>query len=420
MPIEVDPSQVHSIEVDPSQVQAIGDKPGFGKGLYESTIGGLLNTGKALYSAISSLPERNDNGLIEGMVKNQTDQFAKAKAAYNDPNRSTAQQLAGAAGYGLAGAIPVIGPLGAKLGEDLHNNPGYGAGEAVGTAASLALPEAMDALPVGTGAGAADALRAGAETDYAKALRPTRLATKAATENTVAPGLAARGVVSPSLSSLKDRAQFNMQDAAGRIDDFFDQQAQAGTKQDIVPILDKMDKYRQQFMVNGEDFNPQATHVINDATDHLINAADPQTGEIDLNSLRRIRQIYDQRTQNIKNWALDADQGSKVEAERQIPNAIRSTFADQYPELADANADYHFWKSDPRCRRRHNNPNTGASAATHQNTRQRNRCCDWGNPWTSYGGGRGGSAEGIGGYSQLHSLEKRQGADQDAGGGSNY
>ena len=328
---------------------SFGDAPvaqeskGFGQGLWDSTLGGLGHTAKALFEAAGDSSGIKAYALVKGLYDSQKDMFDKARAAYSAPGKTTGQQIAGAAGYGLAGAIPLLGPAAANIGENFVKDPHYAAGQALGTALSIAAPEAIKAIP-GSGM-AADSLRAGAETDYAKALRPTRLATKAQVQNTVAPGLAERGVVAPSLNALRGQAQSIMDEAAGSIDDFFDQAAQSGAKQDVMPIINKLKQYQQKLTVNGQDFNPEATKAISDATDKLVKAADPQTGEIDLGDLRRIRQIYDQRLQNVKPWALDANQSSALEAQRQVPNAIRSEFANQYPDLADANADFHFGKS---------------------------------------------------------------------------
>lgn len=385
--VVVDPTQVHSIEVDASQVQAAPAEPaqpkGFAQGLWDSTVGGLGAAIKhygidlpqqhadeiqqkwqsgdhlgAIVSAVKSGAMGPGGDLVKDTVKGQFDQFSKAADALTDEKGgSLGDRISTALGHTAAGMIPVVGPAAANVGEQLGNDVGEGRSpaNALGQATGLLLPfgvsKALDFVPAKAPVGAGDGLRASAEADYAKALNPTTRANKAITNDQLAPGLAKRGVVASSIEKVKEIGESKAAEIGQKIDDFFDDKAQQGATLPAQPILDKLDKYAKQSQVvnpktgSVTELDPGLAATVDEMKKQIQSVADSKTGEVPMENLRQIRQYYDKKLNGVKDWALDANARSHVEAARQLPNAIRGVFADAYPELADLNTDFSFHKN---------------------------------------------------------------------------
>jgi hypothetical protein len=91
--------------------------------------------------------------------------------------------------------------------------------------------------------------------------------------------------------------------------------------------------------------DPALVKHVNDLQNTVLTlgAAYPD-GNIPLNELRNLRQVYDKKLANVNAFALAPDDLSKVEATKVLPDAIRNTIADNHPELADLNKEFSFWK----------------------------------------------------------------------------
>ncbi len=148
--------------------QPPAEKPGFGAGLYESTVGPVVNTvgqlyqkhadiihraaedykagnyGHAAAGLLSIAPPLPDSpemqtatDMVKGAVKGLNDEWTKAGQKVRAGNYMEA------AGHMLASLIPVIGPAAAKAGEDIgKGNVGEGLGEATGLVGTMLAPEA--------------------------------------------------------------------------------------------------------------------------------------------------------------------------------------------------------------------------------------------------------------------------------------
>lgn len=201
----------------------------------------------------------------------------------------------------------------------------------------------INALP-GARDTAADALRASAEKNIATALNPTTRVNKALVQNKLAPGIIDRGITATSLANLQEQAQAGMEKYGQIIDDIFDQHAEAGTKISPKPILAALDAEKQNYIVDGEPINPAYVNKLEDMQNQLQRVSDANGGAIPLDSLRRIRQINDEVVAKSKGaFALPPDDQSVVAAHATYGNAIRSAFAENVPELADANREFSFY-----------------------------------------------------------------------------
>lgn len=250
-------------------------------------------------------------------------------------------------GHGLAAVVPAVGPAAAQAGEQIGSGDVAGG---LGTATGLLLPSATKELApavVGRlGGPAATRLQAAAEKNWYDALNPTKEKMKAVTKNTVAPGLAERGVTANSIADLRDQAQANMQIHGDRIDDIFDQQAQQGKTMPATNLLTAMQDARDGETVGGISFNEPYTNTLDSMMDKVKQLEQKYGGQIPLDELRKLRQSLDTQVSRTKGgFALPVDEGSKADAMRVLPNAIRNEFAQNIPDLADANKQFSFWKN---------------------------------------------------------------------------
>lgn len=249
----------------------------------------------------------------------------------------------------LADLAPVTPAIHA-VDQATSGNFGGAAGTVLGAAAPLAIPfvakgaaRVSEAMPAARNA-AADTLQASAEKNIATALNPTTKVNKALVRDKIAPGLVDRGVVATSLQDLQNQAQAQMEKHGATIDDIFDQHAEAGTKLPPAPILDALEAEKQNYTVAGVPINEAYVSRLDALQDQLQKVSDANGGEIPLADLRRIRQVQDEVVSQSKGgFALPPDAQSAVNASRVYGNAIRSTFADNVPELADANREFNFW-----------------------------------------------------------------------------
>jgi hypothetical protein len=184
MPIEVDPSQVHSIEVDPSQVQAMAAPTAPPAGSAVSRAAGSfwdgLNPFPALKHYLVDLPQAQaadyqskveagnyagaagsllklatpGSDFVPDQVKAQADQFHQAYQAATDSAdpQGVAGRVTRTLGHTAAGALPFVGPLvensGAKAGQQIAAGDYAGAAGTVGAAGvQLALPELLKGVP---------------------------------------------------------------------------------------------------------------------------------------------------------------------------------------------------------------------------------------------------------------------------------
>ncbi len=174
---EADP--LDQLMSQPAQAPAQQQQPGFLKGLYDSTVGPLVEQAHqraadpnasstalktaALGPAASIL---DPNHPVWGILKGAVDQakaainhgLAMAKAegqgvsalAHGDTAGATAasqtvnDEASLSAGHGVAAALPGIGPAAVKAGQDIgEGKTAYGAGEATGLIGSVLLPEVV-------------------------------------------------------------------------------------------------------------------------------------------------------------------------------------------------------------------------------------------------------------------------------------
>lgn len=196
----------------------------------------------------------------------------------------------------------------------------------VGTAASEGLPFLQRLL------------RQSAETQYGKILNPTTLRNKNITQKAV-PQLLNRNVVSTE-SGLLDKAQGQVSNLGEQIDTAV-KNVPASVKPNTQNVLDSLDRYKQQFTVNGVAVNQGAV----DAANNLQQMVQQLGPNVSYQSLNRVRQILDKGVARAGGYTgKTLAEGSVVDAQAEAANAIRAELSRQSPDIAKINAEFHLWK----------------------------------------------------------------------------
>jgi hypothetical protein len=108
----------------------------------------------------------------------------------------------------------------------------------------------------------------------------------------------------------------------------------------IQPVLDALESYKQEGIVNGVKVDP---NLVDNATQlqQIVKELGP---EVSYQSLNRVRQIWDKAVARSGGYAgKTLAEGSTVDAMREGASAIRDELAKDRPDIAKLNAEYSFW-----------------------------------------------------------------------------
>lgn len=336
---------------------------------------------------------------LSGMAGAQGDQLSKAGASFGQGD------YLDAAGHGLAGLLPVIGPGAAHAAEQMEQgNVAGGLGEAAGMLAPMGMARA---LKVGAPK-VAPMMRAAAEKQYTQALAPTTLANKSIASKIV-PGLLDKRVSALSREGLQGKVQAQLAEAGDKFDEVLDQissqtkttvtaqpptkpgvptritesqrafptaptrvfaaerdafpavpdrvkapvnrppiiTTEKGVRVDATPLLDALEDYKAQFKVGKIVVNRPAVAAAEDLQRIVKQLGNNGSLEkVSFQSLRKLRQILDSNVAHAKGYAgKTLKEGSALDTQKELANAIRGELAKKSPELAKVNAEYSFWKN---------------------------------------------------------------------------
>jgi hypothetical protein len=241
----------------------------------------------------------------------------------------------------LATKLPFLGKMAAPLlrvGAEAVNTGSNAAlhGEPVGPSAATGAGGAAlgESLPF-----VAPMLKKSAVGQYLKALSPTKAQNKVLAQRVV-PGLIDRGV-SGSLEGINETASAALEDVGPQISDAVKNIPQA-KKLAIQPVLDSLESYKQEAVVNGVKVDPD---LVNRATQlqRIVKQLGP---DVSYSSLNRVRQIFDAKVARSGGYAgKTLSEGSMVDAMREGASAIRSELAKDSPDIAKLNKEYAFWSN---------------------------------------------------------------------------
>lgn len=297
------------------------------------------------------------------MVQAQGAQFGKAREAFQQG------RLSEAVGYGAAGALPLLGPMAAEIGEQAASGDVAGAaGALTGVVAPMAA-----ARPLASAARrAAGPLQEAAERQVVQALGPTKERFKAIAQRR-APEILQRGL-GGSRESLQATAAGQARAAGQRIDDLLAREG--GRTLNPQPVIDALDQAKSAFqetrrvplteaVKDGLERTPGA-RVVGDMVEipvvieprAVAQLSDLQRilrelgPEARVDQIVRVRRAWDEVVSQAGGFQHRRPGGvgqpladtSEAAAKRTATSAIRSLLDADVPELAALNKEFSFWK----------------------------------------------------------------------------
>ena len=296
------------------------------------------------------------------IVRAQVDQGRQAFEAAKDG------RVFEAAGHGAASLLPVVGPLAAQTGERIaEGDVAGGLGQTAGLLAPFAVSGAVQAA---RGPAKAKALEQTATQQVAdRVLAPGNLSYRGRAQ-ALAPEVLQRGLTGDR-NALREAAQAGMDAAGQAIDDAI--QAAGGprslvqTGPIIAQIRDQIAKltYADGMPIKGAEGKVAALRQHITQLQQQSRGAPPRAGlmrpgpnagagtpgqppgAMPFDKVRDVRDVNYGRAREAKGYerAGNVKMGDEGWAAREVGDAIRREFADKSPDLAAANADYHFFKT---------------------------------------------------------------------------
>lgn len=301
----------------------------------------------------------NPGDTLNGMVDAASNEFTTAKNRWNEGRVSEA------IGHGAAGLLPVIGPAAAAIGE--QSNAGDVAG-AAGAMTGMLLPVAAGAVAKGRVASQARAgmpavLEQQAVDQVAqRVLAPGNVRFKGRAQD-IAPEMLRRGMTG-GREDLAIAADEGATRAGQAIDDAV--AAGGGPKAGVLvdPIVAQLQRRIDDLSINGEPIKGAEGRVAGlrarisqiertaktSQRPGLVRAGQAPPSPMRALSFEDLRKYRDEQYR-LADEARGYERAGNVAmsdegfAARETGSAIRSEFARLSPDLADANADYTFFKT---------------------------------------------------------------------------
>lgn len=173
---------------------------------------------------------------------------------------------------------------------------------------------------------------------YTEALNPTTKQTKRQAERVV-PEMVDRGITG-NLESIQKTAAETSNIVGGQIDDLISNLPK-NKVENVKPILNEIQNFKAQFIVNGTVVEPQAVKVADDLAQTIVELGD----DVSTESLISLRRIWDKQVAKRKGFekGLDEITSFNLEAKKAATNAIRKELSKSNPTLASLNKEYSFW-----------------------------------------------------------------------------
>lgn len=269
---------------------------------------------------------------------------AKQAAAQESADADAARKQAGYSKLYRA-AAPVAQAVGADVPGMEKAAAAGDKGGVYGHAVGSAIPVAAGAALHATGSvvkkafpAASEMLREGATKDYEAVLNPTKETTKYQT-NKMMPRLLEERPTALTREGLAEKAG-KQAEAAGQEVESAVQNLTGSMK--IKPVVDGLNNLKKQYQVNGTSLRPEVDTAIDAVTSQLTKMGP----EISYQDAVKARRILDQAVAEVKGYqGKDLSDSSMANIRKETANAFRSELGKASPDLATANAKFHFWNS---------------------------------------------------------------------------
>lgn len=293
----------------------------------------------------------NQFGEASGKALEAAGQFLSPSTVRNVGSTIVGGLGAGAQLYGQAMGSPEAITFGKRLETQTKPiTPASIAGQALETIPAEKLIEGAMKIPgveqatKFVGERIAAPLMESAQKQYARILAPTTMKNKAITGKVV-PGLLERGVTALSRKGLLAKGEQALEkagEAVGAVEESLPRAKSVLTK----GITDALNAAKRDFTIKGTNIiaESKAIQAIDDVKNVVENLGKRASSE-SLISLRRIWDSTVAAAKSGKGFLVDDLGNFSLEAKKEATNAIRAELAKKFPNLANVNKEFTFWKS---------------------------------------------------------------------------
>lgn len=173
---------------------------------------------------------------------------------------------------------------------------------------------------------------------FTEALAPTTKEMKAKAAKVV-PELIERKQVG-RLKKLEAVAETKRIEVGTKLDELYEA-LPADAKLKVEPVINEVTQWQQQYVVKGKIINSKAVKLGDDLKEVFT-----QFGkEMDVEDMRKVRQILDEEIALGKGFTADVVTKLDTRVKREATDAIRVELAKDYPNIDRFNKEYSFWRN---------------------------------------------------------------------------
>lgn len=336
-----DESKANTAPVAPAASAGHPASRGFLDNLWE----GAKGVGESLAAPFTAAAELSKLSPFSS----EGNQLKRAKEMLVDPvleqqQKARTEIASGHPLYGVQraviGSVPMVGPGIMDVSDKIVDpeTRARGVGNAVGFALPYGMPKAGKIV--------APELQQAAESQYQRALRPTKEKTKILAKK-LAPEAIDRGLTG-GIDSLHQQATTGLDQAGQQLSAAHQTVAaqQPTVIASIQPIMGTLDKLRDRSVTNGVPTDLSRIKAIDQfktmLTDIAKNDANGGPQDVSYESLMKARQDLDRQ---VSDFHVQPNQQSDLMVTKRTADAIRHELAQASPDVAKINAEYSFWKN---------------------------------------------------------------------------
>jgi hypothetical protein len=208
--------------------------------------------------------------------------------------------------------------------------------------ASAILPSKLaELLPKSAGASRiAGGLQRSAETQYARAMAPTKEAMKVKAARVV-PTLLEEGEVALTKKGLEAKASSRVAQFGQELEQAYSK-LPANSKVSTAPILDALDTYaKDNFMVKGVPTVPEGINAVK----KVRSVVEAFGKDMSVSDARRLRQQWDNIVAESNGFTRDLKEATLTNIRKEGADSIREELAKAHPDIAEINKKYSLWKN---------------------------------------------------------------------------
>lgn len=315
-----------------------------GKGIIDTIKGGGGALGRTLVekTKFGDIKTSNGSTLRDNLQKMKPDiseeTFNNVVSALHDRYGSleNAQRTATNDPFGFGADVMAVLSGGAGLAKRIAPETT----ESVGRVTD-AITKPVSDLNIATREKIAGKIQGSAEKSLSQALNPTKEPFKTQTQQ-ILPELSSRRKIAFTQKGLSSKYEAELERSGQEIDDAW-KQLPPDSQEKVKPITDALENTKNNFIVDGVIIEPNAWKAADDLQKIILDVS-KEKETIPSESLRKVRQVWDETIAKSKGFTKDISDQDKIFIKKEATNAIRNVLAEAHPSIDKLNKEYSLWR----------------------------------------------------------------------------